>query len=77
RLFNDTMQKLIDIYMTLVNPEYGSSDELFIRDNHKLISKTAPVNFLDELDLQEQEMSNLQKFCSLVTGFLNPRNNLK
>ncbi|CAG8520251.1 8803_t:CDS:10 [Acaulospora morrowiae] len=49
-VFNDTVRQILEIFMSLENPEYGGDGHLFTGDSSKLISSTAPVHFMDELD---------------------------
>ncbi|RHZ67801.1 hypothetical protein Glove_299g99 [Diversispora epigaea] len=50
-VFNDTIRQILEIFMSLENPEYGGDGHLFIGDSTKIISNTAPVDFIDELDV--------------------------
>lgn len=36
--------------MSLESPEYGGDGHLFVGDSTKIISNTAPIHFMDELD---------------------------
>ncbi|CAG8668165.1 10467_t:CDS:10, partial [Cetraspora pellucida] len=49
--FNDTIRQILDTFMSLENPEYGGNGRLFTGDNSKLISSTAPISVLDELNI--------------------------
>ncbi|RIB15130.1 hypothetical protein C2G38_2039631 [Gigaspora rosea] len=49
--FNDTVRQILDTFMSLENPEYGGNGRLFTGDNSKLISSTAPISVLDELNI--------------------------
>ncbi|CAG8824184.1 38736_t:CDS:2, partial [Gigaspora margarita] len=49
--FNDTVRQILDTFMSLENPEYGGNGHLFTGDNSKLISSTAPISVLDELNI--------------------------
>ncbi|CAG8572097.1 13946_t:CDS:10, partial [Acaulospora colombiana] len=49
-VFNDTIRQILEIFMSLENPEYGGDGHLFTGESSKLISSTAPVHFVDELD---------------------------
>ncbi|CAG8691123.1 3461_t:CDS:2, partial [Racocetra persica] len=50
-VFNDTMRQILETFLLLENPEYGGDGHLFTGDNYKLISSTAPIHFMDELDV--------------------------
>ncbi|CAG8542834.1 6238_t:CDS:10 [Diversispora eburnea] len=50
-VFNDTIRQILETFMSLENPEYGGDGHLFIGDSTKIISNTAPVDFMDELDV--------------------------
>ncbi|CAG8462553.1 9807_t:CDS:10 [Acaulospora morrowiae] len=49
-VFNDTIRQILEIFMSLESPEYGGDGHLFTGDSSKLISSTAPVHIMDELD---------------------------
>ncbi|CAG8661674.1 10972_t:CDS:2, partial [Racocetra fulgida] len=49
--FNDTIRQILDTFMSLENPEYGGNGRLFTGDSSKLISSTAPISVLDELNI--------------------------
>ncbi|CAG8465327.1 23693_t:CDS:10 [Dentiscutata erythropus] len=49
--FNDTIRQILDTFMSLENPEYGGNGRLFTGDDSKLISSTAPISVLDELNI--------------------------
>ncbi|CAG8542850.1 6239_t:CDS:10 [Diversispora eburnea] len=50
-VFNDTIRQILEMFMSLENPEYGGDGHLFIGDSTKIISNTAPIDFMDELDV--------------------------
>ncbi|CAG8730568.1 14508_t:CDS:2, partial [Acaulospora morrowiae] len=50
-VFNDTMYRILEIFMSLENPEYGGDGHLFSGDHSKLISSTAPMDLIDELNV--------------------------
>ncbi|CAG8603958.1 11093_t:CDS:2, partial [Racocetra fulgida] len=68
-VFNDTMRQILETFLLLENPEYGGDGHLFTGDNYKLISSTAPIHFMDELD-DTITLNDLERFSPSISKFV-------